>query len=539
MAGYLMSKYAVFPGILLLLVCVWCPSGDILGETVVELQKGWLTLGDTLPMVGSFVQPRICPVDTSYVAYEIRDDSTSRLYIYYVGTEKTRLILPQIPIDSADFTPEGNIACGNLAWCPVSFGGHIWTAFLADIDGTAGVYLHDLTSAMSYRVWDETDSPDDTAAAAWGVPRWSPDGMCLAFTAVKGTDADILIVCNMAQSLGHPADGAGEWNVYPLIDGSGNQFDPVWCPVDGSGILAYTEQETDTGRLRILLFDIYKNRSFGLTSVDSLKDYFGPSWSAGGRRIAYYRHDDLYEFWDNDTDHSEINVELQFAGITRLGDSLAISPQMPADASLEGTIKATPNSTMFSGPSWLPGGRHILVPARDDAQRVRLRVISIPGLAEADSRIDFALRGFGGGIFSYPRDVDIQSRNIAFVFGRSPRSQVVIGKLVPNLVFVSAVERLETDYERRIWWDSYVSQRHRHTGLFYKLWDFLWSPIAGPDIGINKRIVPIASGIVALAVVLSGDGAEDARPVPPRDWTPPEFPKACTFGPGLQVEFGL
>jgi len=588
--AYTMPTYRLLTRSILILFAVisaLATTDEVTAEAVVEIQEGWVTLGDSLPISGTYARPRICPVDSAYVAYEIRGDSLSSQYIFHRPTgieylvtplrrpdpggipetipdrvspesgdtssallgsapsdsrDTAGILLDSIPSDSND-APETVsdrvFSCGNLSWCPVAVDDRLWAAYVAGSGRIVGVYLYESKTRTSYPVWITEDTLTDNPATAWGVPQWSPDGTCLAFTIVENGESDIFVIRNLKPLLEDPLEIARGIHTQVLIGGEGNQFQPIWCPVKGSGLAAYTLQRDDDKKLRIEVFDALGERSFELPVVDSTRDYFGPSWNSGGRKLAFYRHEDIRRVFDSGIINSVESCELGIAAVSFAGDSLSITEETPPDTFSKRSFRVIPNADPFSGPEWLPGGRHLLISSPDDFQQVRFRVVSIPDFTARDGEIDYILRGGGGGQFPFPRDVDVRSRQIAFVYGPSSHSSLVMGELIPNLILVSAVENLRVDYERRLSWEDFAHRRKRGGSVFGSLWDFLWSPIAGPDIGINKRIVPVAGGIIALAVILSGDEGGGITPISPRDWTPPEFPNPGPKKSGVRMEFGL
>jgi hypothetical protein len=516
-------------------------AAETRAQGAVELQSGWRALGDSLTGPGTFARPQICPVDSSYIAYEMHSDSGVGLFIYDTRSGKSRQIAPiptsdQTADSAADSIGISPISCGQLAWSPRKIDGGIWAVYIAHRGDESDLYLYEARSLTSHLLW-QGDNAVDSSAKAWGNPQWSPDGLCLAFTVVEGANANIRIICDLDNRIGGSIDDITPQDFQPLVSEPGNQFDPVWCPVIGSGLIAFTEQEKTGGRFHIKVYDIYRGRSYGMIGEDTARDYFAPSWGLGGRRLAYYYHRNIYELLVDSLDPAMTVCDFGAAAVDFISDSVTIRPVL-SDTIRADRIGVIPNSDVFSGPSWLPGGRSLIVTSENERGQFRMQVISFPELFPQDNRTDFGVRGFGSFRLPYPRDIDVHNRNIAFVFNPPAESRLLIGALEPNIAFVSSIDGLTVDPARQIWWENYAQQIKERRSFASRVWDFLWSPIAGPDIGINKGIVPVAGGIVALAVIIGGNGGGGAVVPTPRDWTPPVFP-AKKSSPGIRVEVGL
>ncbi len=523
------------------MIAVAVLAGSVWAQGAIELQSGWRALADSLMEPGIFARPQICPEDSSYVAYELHTDSGVKLFLYNARTGTSRQIIPKRAFgQSADSTADSSISlpisCGQLAWSPKAVDGEFWAAYIVRQGNKSDLYLYEARSARSHLLWRGIETPDETAKA-WGNPQWSPDGLCLALTVVTGTDSDIRVICDLGNKLKDRIDGIPSQDFQSLVSGAGRQFDPVWCPVAGSGLVAYSEQDGIDGRFHIRIYDIYRGRSYGMIAEDTARDYFGPSWGMGGRRLAFLYHPNIYRLLDDSLNPRLGSCDFGAASIDFFGDSIIMRPIL-VDTIRADRISVVPNSDVFSGPEWLPGGRNLIVTSENERGQYRMRTISFPEMFPRDDRTDYGTRGFGGVRLPYPRDIDVHNRNIAFVFNRPSESRLLIGTLEPNLAFVSSIDGLTIDRARQIWWDSYAQQTEARHGFASRVWDFLWSPVGGADIGINRPIIPIAGGIVALAVIAGGNGGGGEAVPPGRDWTPPDFP-AKRNHPGIHFEVGL
>ena len=112
------------------------------------------------------------------------------------------------------------------------------------------------------------------------------------------------------------------------------------------------------------------------------------------------------------------------------------------------------------------------------------------------------------------------------------------GQIVPDIKFVGTPDYINVTDGRRVWWDHFVSTEKAGPGFFSKLGHFLWSPVAGPDIGLNKGIVPVVGGVALLAMLING-GDDGGPPAGSRDWTLPQFPSVNKPGPRCNVRIGF
>ncbi len=539
MVGIRVRNYLarMFPAVM---IAVAIFAGHVRAQGTVELQDGWRALADSMGQSGVFARPQICPEDSSYVAYEVHTDSAIQLFLYNARTAASRRIIPAIAVDQpADSTADSvalpAISCGQLAWSPTAIDHGFWAAYVVHVGNRSDLYLYEARSARSYLLWRSTETPDGTINA-WGNPQWSPDGRCLAFTVVIGADSDIRMICDLNDKLKGGIDDISEQDFQSMVSGSGRQFDPVWCPVAGSGLVAYTRQDGVDGRFTINIYDIYRGRSYGMVITDTARDYFAPSWGMGGRRLAYLYHPDIFRLMNDSIDPGLGSCDFGAASVDFLGDSIIVRPIL-TDAVGTDRIVVVPNSDVFSGPAWLPGGRNLIVTTENERGQYRIRTISFPEMFPLDNRAEYGTRGFGGVRLPYPHDINVHNRNIALVFNRPNDSRLLIGTLEPNLAFVSSIDGLTIEPARRLWWDGYAKRTESRPSFIGQVWNFLWSPVGGADIGINRPIVPIAGSIVALAVIAGGNGS--AEPVSPgRDWTPPDFPTKRSH-PGIHIEVGL
>lgn len=513
-------------------------TNGVEAETVAEFDSTRLVIIDSLTTTGEIARPQICPVDSNWITYEVHLIETVQLVVYNLINGERRQISPSSgDKDTVQTDSLGTRMNRDLAWRPVPMADKLWAAYVSDSSGVQEIFLYEVFSGRSYRLpgFDLTD--DNKAISILGTPNWSPDGKCLAYSAAIGGDADIYVMCKMDEFFNDPGQEHITLQQAPLIVGKGNQFGAEWCPAPGSGYLAYTEQWKGGSRFRIKVFDPLTSKTFELSEIDTTIDCLAPTWNAGGNRIAYYRYgieDGLISRFSGPEDGK---LEIGVATVAIMGDSIILTPQYGGEPGKELGIEVAPNYDRLLGPAWVSGGRHLVVTTYGEERPSRLRVISLNDWEQGETEYDYWLRGFGGDNFEFPRDLNIANRNISFTFGQSPRTYLMAGHMIPSIQLVLIPEFIEVPKNRRTWWGNYAGGGKTEAGLLKKVGKFLWSPIAGPDLGINRGIVPVAGGLVLLIHLMSG--GEDKGTAVPRDWTPPQFPDAGKTGAGFKVVIGF
>lgn len=508
-------------------------------ETIAEFDPERFIIVDSLGVNGDIARPQICPFDSTWLAYEIHRDGRIQLVVYNTATGQYRLVNPAPIHDSVALSQSFEYSLNrDLAWRPVPSEDKLWAAYVSGNPGGDRILLYDALSDRSFPLVQYEIAESGSAFEIWGAPDWSSDGACLTYSAKAADDADIYIIRGMDEILSDRKKKGVILNGTPLIAGTGNQFGPRWCPVHGSGYLAYTEQGGEEPGFRIKAYDILISRAFGLSEIDTTLDYFSPTWNAGGNRLSFYRYDRSAGPLTRYNYPLDAKFEVGVATVSAFGDSLTLIPQCGGYQGKGCIVEVAPNLDKLLGPVWLPGGRHLVVSGYDEARPTRLWVISLPEWEAGETERDYWLRGFGGGRFDFPRDLNIVNRNVSFTYKSGLRNYLLTGRIIPSIKLISRPEYLEVEANRRQWWGKYAAGSESSGGNFLtKAGDFLWAPIAGPDIGINKRIVPIAGGAVLLAVLLSR-GDEDSGEKP-RDWSPPQFPDNGKVAPGIRVNIGF
>jgi hypothetical protein len=525
-----------FTLILTIFCCFLCGYSG--AEIAAKFDSNRLIIVDSLLTSGVIARPQICPADSSWIAYEIYRGDSADLVIHNSITGVHRLIDPTAWfVGPVEYDSTNTRVFRDLSWRPTASGNKLWAAFVSDSNHIQDIYLYEVSSDQSYRIPRMDTAIGGKEYKILGAPSWSPDGECLTFSAGVDGNADINIIYGMSKVLEGPDQEDLTWQHESLIVGEGDQFGVIWCPAPGSGFLAYTDQAKDNGRLRIKVFDLLTSKTFELSGIETTTDYFAPAWNAGGNRIAYYRHrgedGSLSRFSGPDSGRLELGI----ATVRLSRDSIILSPIRTGEMQIEKTLDVAPNLDRLLGPAWLPGGRHLVFASFSEPEQYQLHVLSLPEWESGEKESDYWHRGFGCSRFNYPRDVNIVNRNISFTYEKGLRKYLLQGQVAPSIKLVMQPDYLDVRDNRRDWWGDYSRGKEKSVGLLTKIGNFLWSPIIGPDIGINRGVVPVAGGVVLLAVLIGSDSGPDT-PVS-RDWTPPEFPRAGKINTGINIRIGF
>lgn len=511
----------------------------VTAETIAEFDTTRLVMVDSLTAAGDFARPQICPADSTWIAYEIHTEQTIQLIIHNLVSGERRSLDPAQRVGDENSSDSLSTRMNyDLAWRPIRFKSECWAAYVSEVGGIQDIYLYNVGSGRSYCLLCPDENADVKTAQIRGAPVWSPDGKCLAYAAGLDGDPDIYLIRGMDRIMEGAAESEITVSPQILIADEGSQFGAAWCPVVGSGFLAYNEQEKQDAKLRIKVLDLLTGEISQLSQIDSAADCFAPTWNIGGNRIAYYLTgpgDGMITRFSGPED-GEIGVGL--ASVYFLGDSLVLSPQTGGSPAGQKILETVPDYDRLSGPSWLPGGRYLAVNTRHESKPTRLQVISVEDWIAGESEFDYWLRGFGGDRFGSMRDLNVVNRNVSFSYEKSARKYLMAGQIVPSIKLVLIPENIEVSDSRRLWWNNYAENQPAGPGFLAKLGHFLWSPFVGPDLGINRGFVPVAGGVVLLALLI-GDKDSSSPSPSPRDWTPPEFPDIRKAGPGIRLRFGI
>jgi TolB protein len=114
-----------------------------------------------------------------------------------------------------------------------------------------------------------------------GCPKWSPDGMRIAFASNRTGNWDIYVM-NVRDAL----QGVGDSSLQRLTENAGNNLSPAWSP-DGTQ-MAFVS--TRAGNHEIYVMNIDGTDPRRLTTDDA--EDWCPAWSPDGARIAFYSERD-------------------------------------------------------------------------------------------------------------------------------------------------------------------------------------------------------------------------------------------------------
>lgn len=204
----------------------------------------------------------------------------------------------------------------NFDWSPngerIAFGSHR--------DGATEIYIMNRDGSGQTRV--------STTGRA-GEPRWSPDGLHIAFAVQEEDSFRYVYVVG--------SDGTGETRLH-------RGSSPDWSP-DGEEIVF------EDGGIYVMKSDGTGVRAL----VDTEDQYFAPFWSPGGSRILF----SAYKEGDNGSLYSQIFV------VDSDGSNLA---GLPPGAN---------NEDHYSGPAWSPDGEWIVYSS--DVEGLSLYTMSVDG----------------------------------------------------------------------------------------------------------------------------------------------------------------
>jgi Tol biopolymer transport system component len=494
-----------------LVIIIMIIPAHVFGGEMAAIMDGWKTLADEAQLGGRIINPQICPADTSWISFEVHTEDEIRLYTYNTRTDELHEVMPSS--GSSDL----HISNHDLAWYPrKASGDRVWAAFAGNSSGRAELYLYDAVSQSHFQL-----GSSDLNMGTRGVrePAWSPDGHCLTYTGDAEMSDDIHIICNMNEILDDPENAASSASHITVLSTEANEFGAVWDPVVGSGYFAYHYRHGNN-RIEIRIHDLRNSRSYGLQGNGSMRITFAPGWAPNGKQIAYFQ--------DNGDGLKPSQVGLALAEIVPWQDSLSFKLLRGGTALTQTEVtRVAANNYMFRGPAWSPDGRHLLVSSYQPSIDNPFRVID-PSEWKKGRGKPYWMGRFDDNLFDRPLDVTIVERSLAFTFQRDQNRYLCLGQLEPRGYYGQRVISRRVEPDRLDWWDEYSSGGK--VSVFAKIGNFLWKPIVGPDIGINKGIVPTAVlGFLVISALTDGGGDSS----PERDWRPPGFPGGLNFSIGF------
>ena len=186
------------------LVCA-ALTGYIGAETIAEFDPNRFVIVDSLAAKGEIARPQLCPVDSTWLAYEIHRDGRVQLVVYNIDNGQYRLVNPAPVHDSIAIAQSFSFGVNrDFAWRPVPSEDRLWAAYVSEGSGVERIFLYDVLSNRSFHLVQKDAADSGEVFEIWGVPDWSPDGKCLTYSAKVGDDADIYIIRAIDEILKNP-----------------------------------------------------------------------------------------------------------------------------------------------------------------------------------------------------------------------------------------------------------------------------------------------------------------------------------------------
>ena len=151
-------------------------------------------VADNKAFPGQITRPQLCPTDSNWIAFEVREKTSSRLYVYNVASKDLRELQPPTP-QSEGLQGPGVVVNEDLSWRPTPGpGGGTWAAFISNAEYNADLYLYNVSSGKYYPL---KSNKDTSGIAREANPDWSPDGKRLSYTSNLSGNDDIFVVRGM------------------------------------------------------------------------------------------------------------------------------------------------------------------------------------------------------------------------------------------------------------------------------------------------------------------------------------------------------
>lgn len=470
---------------------------------------------------GSLARPRICPVEPSWVAYEVRSQENVELWVVNTETNEKRQINVADDADEFDGGATGANVTRDLAWAPVKGrGGSIWAAFISNAAGNDDLYIYNLNMDSAYQLTMEGADKGRVVSE----PSWSPDGYCLTYTSTLNNNADIYIIRGMEWVLRNPRNKDISFKHSALITGAGNQFGASWCSIAGAGYIAYTDQQSAKNkRLRVRIWDPRPQPgvAYDLGQASGDLNYFSPVWSESGKVIAFYVEEGGQSSTGSASSKSTLN--LGFAEVKEVRDKIVFVQKSGGLRGSNTVLRLAPNDTKFQGPVWLKGGSIVAVPEYLEEDQNPLKFVKFSSWSILGQRKNRWLFSTEGRSYSFPRDVNSVGNQITFTYGGAMKRNLMIGSIGKSIFLDPPKSYLTITKDRAKWYSEWA--KDKHPGFLSGLWGWANTPLFGPDIGINKGGILAAAGIgIAAYLILGGDDDIIVDPLSRRNWGLPKFP---------------
>jgi len=488
-------------------------------------------VADNKAFSGQITRPQLCPTDSNWIAFEVREKTSSRLYIYNVASKDLRELQP-VSSQSEELQGPGIVINDDLSWRPTSGpGGGPWAAFVSNAEFNADLYLYNVASNKYFLLRGDKDT---SGIAREADPRWSPDGKCLSYTSNLNGNDDIFVIRGMDWVLKNPENPEVSTRHEVLVVDDGNQSHGVWCPVAGSGYLAYTSTDTDGKNWTVRVRDPrVSDKSFDFVLPPSGLSYFAPSWRPDGLELTYYLIPSNVDIDKDEVAPIGDKYGLGVASVNaETGDSLSIYPRLGGLTLNQSIIiDVSPNYDRHRPAAWLPDRRRLLVSIYDEPKKNPLNTIDPQEWGLGSGRSDWLARVQGDGAWDFPRDAAVLGRKVTFSFNQGQARMLLVGDLADKPEYNEPITFLPVAKDRASWWKDYTN--YSQPGFITKVTRWAWRPLVGPDFVLNKKIILLPGAAVAAYLIFK---QEKAVIPPPRDWNPPLMHR---LGAGPRLTFGL
>ncbi|MDF1545715.1 MAG: hypothetical protein P1R58_11500 [bacterium] len=481
------------------------------------LKEGWSAPADSREYGGRIVRPTLHPTNPDWMSFEVRQNDGVKLFIYNLEKGEPRELQPPAP--ESDMGGSFFSASGlnqSLVWRPQEKGGQVWAAFISNVTGNNELFLYEANSDKYYHFLSYHDT---SQIGSKSNPAWSPDGKCLTYTTRSAGNADIWLVRGMDKVLKDPESEESMQRHEPLVIDEGDQFGAVWSPVPDAAYIAYNHIAKGSGRVELRFVDPRYRATFELVAAGSSTGYFAPSWSPSGKEIGYYQYDMSGEsHLGDDLEPTGDSYGLGLAGVRSDGDTLVVTPMRGGGrtGTQDVILEVAPNIDRYRGPAWTPDGYQMVVPIYDEAAHNPIKAI-VPFEWNTGARKRDWQQNFGGGVFDFPRDLMIAKDGITFTYSLGQGRALMSGKLEHMPSFDAPVDYLSISRNRQGWYKEW--SEIKSPGFFAKAGRFLFAPIGGKELGLNRWIVPI--GVATYFIFKPGD--DELPPPLPRNWSLPSF----------------
>lgn len=472
---------------------------------------------------GLIRRPRVCPVDSSLVAFEVARDASVQLHIYSTATLREVELQPPSPADDSEL-PQNAVKNNYFDWLPVANGNGIWAAFASDVTGTSELYLYEVKTNKYFLVSNRSDS---TSHGEKIDLAWSPDGRVLAYSSNERGEFGIYVLRGMDKLLKDPSNVKNIPDHELCVTGHGDARSPVWAPCKGCGYLAYTRLDKQTDRSRIFIADPKSTDkpsvAYSMTDAHSEFGYFAPAWSPDARRLAFFQYAVGADDWKLSSESAGEHYALAVYRVEKVPGrgELRLVPELAGKSvTKDGVLRVARNNALFQPPVWLPDGNGLVVPVYQSDTMTRVNPCKVVDLEEwTTGAVDSQwLKEIGNatGKFDFPLDASITGRKLSFTCRQGEDRVLVVGELEPQESYNKPLDPLPCR-DRMNWWNQWSQGKTSHSP-FLKVTRALVNPIWGPKyLLINRPIVPIAGVAIWLAT-------RHSSPPAARDWSIPDLP---------------